>query len=474
VSTATRSNATIGFSVNGEPVELVAPGGRRLLDVLRADLRLTGTKEGCGEGECGACTVLVDGEVALSCLIPVAQVAGSAVRTIEGMGSDGRLEPLQQTFLETGAAQCGICTPWMLMTARAYLDEGGGPDEAAIREAIAGNLCRCTGYTKIVDAIALAAEEERTGGEPDRTSRPARRIAADTSGPPLLTPRTLAEAVDLLAGTGARPIAGGTDVMVGLAAGALPGDGLLLDLRGLDELRGIDRADGELVLGALTTYTDLRRSALAASVLPVLADVAATIGARQIQNRGTIGGNVVNASPAGDMLPVLLATDATIDLVGPRGERSVPASEFWIGYRRTARAADELVTRIRVPLVEGRRVRYRKVGTRRAQAISKVVLAAAWREDGRAWRDVRIGVGSVAEVPIRARATEAALEGAVAGPDTAERAAAAIEGEVRPIDDVRSTAVYRRTVTGRVLRRMVLDEADRQEPGAPRTGEADR
>jgi xanthine dehydrogenase small subunit len=174
------------------------------------------------------------------------------------------------------------------------------------------------------------------------------------------------------------------------------------------------------------------------------------------------------------MLPVLLATDATIDLVGPRGERSVPASEFWIGYRRTARAADELVTRIRVPLVEGRRVRYRKVGTRRAQAISKVVLAAAWREDGRAWRDVRIGVGSVAEVPIRARATEAALEGAVAGPDTAERAAAEIEGEVGPIDDVRSTAVYRRTVTGRVLRRMVLDEADRPEPGAPRTGEADR
>jgi aerobic-type carbon monoxide dehydrogenase small subunit (CoxS/CutS family) len=122
VSTATGSNAAIGFSVNGEPVELVAPGGRRLLDVLRADLRLTGTKEGCGEGECGACTVLVDGEVALSCLIPVAQVAGSAVRTIEGMGSDGRLEPLQQTFLETGAAQCGICTPGMLMTARAYLD----------------------------------------------------------------------------------------------------------------------------------------------------------------------------------------------------------------------------------------------------------------------------------------------------------------------------------------------------------------
>ena len=151
------------FLVNGEPVEVDAPGMRRLLDVLREDLGMTGTKEGCGEGECGACSVILDGDVVDACLVPVCQVDGRIVRTVEGLaqpaddGSEPVLDELQEAFLERGGAQCGICTPGMLMAARAYLDAGGGPDETAIRESIAGNLCRCTGYTKIVEAIALAA-----------------------------------------------------------------------------------------------------------------------------------------------------------------------------------------------------------------------------------------------------------------------------------------------------------------------------
>jgi aerobic carbon-monoxide dehydrogenase small subunit len=160
---------TFRFLVNCSPVQVDVPGMRRLLDVLREDLALTGTKEGCGEGECGACSVLLDGEVVDACLVPVCQVDGSEVRTVEGLAraggdvaGDGRLDALQAAFLETGGAQCGICTPGMLMAARAYLDAGGGPDEAAIREAIAGNLCRCTGYTKIIEAIALAAEQRAT------------------------------------------------------------------------------------------------------------------------------------------------------------------------------------------------------------------------------------------------------------------------------------------------------------------------
>lgn len=152
------------FTLNNEPVEVDVPGIRRVLDVLREDLALTGTKEGCGEGECGACTILLDGAPVDSCLVPVCQVDGSTIATVEGLATPSdtqrgaaRLDGLQHAFLETGGAQCGICTPGMLMAARAYLDSGGGPDPDAIREAIAGNLCRCTGYTKIIEAIALAA-----------------------------------------------------------------------------------------------------------------------------------------------------------------------------------------------------------------------------------------------------------------------------------------------------------------------------
>jgi len=154
------------FLLNGAPVEIDVPGMRRLLDVLREDLGLTGTKEGCGEGECGACSVILDQEVVDPCLVPACQVDRRIVRTVEGLAAatpDGpALDNLQQAFLETGGAQCGICTPGMLMAGRAYVDGGGGPDEDAIREAIAGNLCRCTGYTKIVEAIALVAGHDVT------------------------------------------------------------------------------------------------------------------------------------------------------------------------------------------------------------------------------------------------------------------------------------------------------------------------
>jgi carbon-monoxide dehydrogenase small subunit len=149
---------TFRFTVNGESVAVEATGSRRLLDVLREDLRLTGTKEGCGEGECGACSVLLDGSAVDACLVPVSQAAGTEVRTVEGLAEPGTLGVLQQAFLETGGAQCGICTPGMLMAGEAFLASGAEATDENIREAIAGNLCRCTGYTKIIEAIAVAAD----------------------------------------------------------------------------------------------------------------------------------------------------------------------------------------------------------------------------------------------------------------------------------------------------------------------------
>lgn len=233
----------------------------------------------------------------------------------------------------------------------------------------------------------------------------------------------------------------------------------MVDLWGLAELRGISLDGDAVVLGALTTYTEIRRSPVCREHLPGLVEAAATIGAAQIQNRGTLGGNAANASPAGDTLPVLLAMDAEFVLGSARGERTVPAADFWPAYRRTALAPDELILRIRIPFVPGREVRFRKVGTRRAQSISKVVMALAFRDGGATppWTGVRLALGSVAATPIRARATEAVLEGRPPTPETADLAAETLAGELDPIDDVRSTAEYRRIVAARVLHRMIRD-----------------
>jgi CO/xanthine dehydrogenase FAD-binding subunit len=231
----------------------------------------------------------------------------------------------------------------------------------------------------------------------------------------------------------------------------------ILDIWRIPEMRGISVESGLLTMGALTTYTQIRQSPLVSQNLPALVEAAATIGAAQIQNRGTIGGNAINASPAGDTLPILLACDAELVLSSVRGERTVAAKDFWPAYRKTGRAEDELLTRVRFPLPKGRHVRFRKVGTRRAQAISKVVMAIAWREDGGVWRDVRVALGSVAPTPIRATETEKVLEGAAPRETTADHAAATLANEIHPIDDVRSTADYRKVVSARVLHRLLRE-----------------
>lgn len=280
--------------------------------------------------------------------------------------------------------------------------------------------------------------------------------------PPSASPTALDEAYALLAdadGGAWRPLAGGTDLMVTMTGEIGDPPSRVLDIWALDELRGIRVEPDALVIGALTTYTELRRSPEVAEHAPAIAEAAATIGAAQIQNRGTLGGNVMNASPAGDTLPVLLALDAEMVLGSARGERTIAASHFWPAYRETARRPDELLLRIRIPRVTGRQVRFRKIGTRRAQAISKVVMALAWRSTGddAPWTDVRLAMGSVAATTIRVPAVESVLEGALPTREGADAAAAALTAAIAPIDDVRSTAAYRRLVAGRVLHRLVRD-----------------
>jgi CO/xanthine dehydrogenase FAD-binding subunit len=291
--------------------------------------------------------------------------------------------------------------------------------------------------------------------------------------PPIEIPTSLPEAYAILAGSTpddqVTPIAGGTDLMVRISGEIGEPPRRMVDLSRLANLRGIAVEGDAVVIGALTTYTDIRRSGLCREHLPTLVDAAATIGAAQIQNRGTLGGNAANASPAGDTLPVLLSLDASFVVGSSRGERTIAADRFWVAYRRTVLDPDEVILRIRIPLAGGREARFRKIGTRRAQAISKVVLALAWREsterpassssahDPAAWRDVRVALGSVADRPIRAASTEAVLEGRPPTPETADAAAEALAAEIQPIDDVRSTADYRRAVAARALHRIIRD-----------------
>jgi CO/xanthine dehydrogenase FAD-binding subunit len=276
--------------------------------------------------------------------------------------------------------------------------------------------------------------------------------------PPVVSPSSLAEAYAYLDAGSYRPIAGGTDVMVQLEADVADPPAAMLDLWGLDELRGV-RYDGyEVSIGALATYTELRASPVIRANLPALEEAAATVGAAQIQNRGTIGGNICNASPAGDTLPVLLAVDATFDAGSSAGVRPIPANEFWTGYRETALRDDELLLRIRFGVERSRRTRFRKVGTRAAQAISKVVVALSYRQDGDVWRDVRLALGSVAATTVRATRTEAVLEGQAPSDALAEEAAATLADEIQPIEDVRSTAEYRRSVSARVVHRLLREE----------------
>jgi CO/xanthine dehydrogenase FAD-binding subunit len=256
----------------------------------------------------------------------------------------------------------------------------------------------------------------------------------------LLQPRSLAEALRLLRDEGPLvPLAGCTDLYVGLHFGSVAGR-RFLDLQGLRELSGIRRRRDTLVIGALTTFSEIVRSPLVGRHLPILARAAREVGSPQIQNRGTIGGNVANASPAGDTLPVLAVAEATVVLRSADAGRRVPFGSFYTGYRQTVMRPDELVVAIEAPPVEGRPW-FRKVGTRAAQAISKVVIAAV-----RAPRP-RVALGSVAPTVVRVPRTEAAL---AEGRSLAE-AQAVLVNEIRPIDDLRSTAAYRRRVSANLL-----------------------
>jgi carbon-monoxide dehydrogenase small subunit/xanthine dehydrogenase small subunit len=440
----------LALTVNRQPVRLRTRSDKRLLDVLREDLRLTGAKEGCGKGECGACTVILDGQAVDSCLMMAYQADGGDVQTIEGLAEGARLHPLQDAFIEKGGVQCGICIPGMVLAAKAMLDRDPEPDAATVRAGLAGNLCRCTGYTKIFEAV-----QEASGvGSLKIPSQPIAPAA-----PGYFRPRTLDDALEILAQRSGevRPVAGGTDLLVQAKDGAAR-LGALFDVSAVPELKDIREADDHVWIGAGTTHTEMMESKVLARWVPALPQACAVIGGPQIRNRGTLGGNLAHGSPAGDTLPPLFAADAVLELVSVNGRRDVAIADFFTGVRETVLAPDELILGVRVPKRAGVRAAFLRLGQRQAQAISKVSIAVSMVfQDGRP-DFVRVALGAVAPTVIRAPETEKALQSG--GYEGLRRAKDAVRDEVKPIDDIRSSAKYRREMAAVLLERAVRTIAE--------------
>lgn len=456
----------ISFTLNDTPVE-IDPSGisgvspmTTLLDWLREHRGLRGTKEGCAEGDCGACTVVLERgvgeggrgrrEAVNACIVLLGQVDGLSVRTIEGLhGPAGGPHPVQTALAEADATQCGFCTPGFVMSAFAFAAGGEAPEPDTVHDALAGNLCRCTGYRPIVEAMGRMAglAVEPLAAAPVRT-------ASATFEDRFHVPRSLDELLAVRqAHPEARLLAGGTDLGLEASRARKP-PAAVIHVAHVPELQVISATDERLTIGAAVTYTDA--APLLIEALPALKPYLSRLGSRQIRNLGTIGGNVGNASPIGDMPPVLLALETTVRLVSSRGVREMPLEEFFVGYRKTALAPDEVIESLSMPRLWPHEVFFcDKVSKRRDQDISTVAAAYRLRiVDGRI-EDVRIGFGGMAATPKRATHVEAALR---AGGFPA--AIAAVSQDFEPLSDWRGTAAYRLQVAANLLRRLELRVAE--------------
>jgi xanthine dehydrogenase small subunit len=445
---------SLKLSVNGQVWMGAVDPRTTLLEVLREQLDLRGTTYGCGEGECGACTVIIDGRTVCSCLAVAGSVAGSEVTTIEGLANDPAGVSLFKSFTDHGAVQCGFCTPGLVLSAWNLLAHGGQITSETIKDALGGNLCRCTGYTKIINAVAACASNAPR-------SPLSRRIGkceeiSDPGG--YWRPTSLESLFSCIESFRPRValIAGGTDLMVQHEHHL--GEMLLIDISAVQELSGIEDRGDFISIGATTRWTEIRRSKLIQNWTPLLSIAAAEIGGIQIQNRGTIGGNVVNASPAADSLPALYAYDARAVVVGGRTTRTLPVDELIRGPRQTELRPGEVLTEIRLPKLKGEGNRiffFEKVGSRKAQTITKGSVAFdGWLRNGRL-SGVRIALGAVGPTIIRATDAERALEHDCGG-ENLKKTVALVSAAAKPIDDIRSTASYRRALVGGLLARGLM------------------
>ncbi|WP_022962141.1 xanthine dehydrogenase small subunit [Halopseudomonas pelagia] len=475
----------IEFYLNGQPQTLEsADPNLSILEWLRTKMRLTGTKEGCASGDCGACTVMLGtptDENGLSyqsinsCIALIGSLHGKHLVTIDALQSEPA-HPVQTAMVECHGSQCGFCTPGIIMSLVALhhevADQQQNCDRHRLLEALSGNLCRCTGYRPIVDAATRSVINDvqvwEGGGlmntpMPSIKDMPAASLQ-DAQGKRFDAPVTLQQLRDLLASSpNARLVAGSTDLALEITQQlkTLPH---LVSTEQVPELQSIESSDEGLCIGAAVSYR--RAGKLLSARWPAFGPMLERLGSLQIRNRGTLGGNIGNASPIADMPPPLLALDAQIQLDSAAGTRWLALEAFFLDYRKTALRPGEFIRSVRVPEPQRdastaqERLFIYKVSKRLDDDISAVLGAFWFRFDGQQIIDCRLAYGGMAAIPKRARAAEAALRGATFDDASITLAIAALANDFSPISDVRASAAYRVQVAGNLLRRALLEHAD--------------
>ncbi|MGI3126188.1 xanthine dehydrogenase small subunit [Nitratireductor sp. PBL-C9] len=467
----------IRFLLNGAPVALgnVRPD-ETLLDYLRLRQRLTGTKEGCAEGDCGACTVLVGRlrngalsyESVNACIRFLGSLDACHVVTVEHLKrADGSLHPVQQAMVDYHGSQCGFCTPGFVMSLYALWMREAQPSDRAIEKALQGNLCRCTGYEPIVRAARAVSDYGNAASDPLATERAAviaalqgmkdgARVEIGSGRERLLIPADVDDFAGILeAEPEATIVAGATDV--GLWVTKFMRDiAPVVFIGGLDGLQEIREQDGVISIGAGVSYTGAFE--LVAKRIPALGALIDRIGGEQVRNMGTIGGNIANGSPIGDTPPPLIALGATLTLRRGSARRTIPLEDFFIDYGKQDRAPGEFVEAVHVPVPDAAsRFAVWKISKRRDEDITAVLGAFDLRiADGRV-EAARIAYGGMAATPKRAKSVEAALTGKAWTQETVEAALSAYDGDFQPISDMRASADYRMMAAKNLLRRYFLE-----------------
>jgi xanthine dehydrogenase small subunit len=468
----------IRFILNGRDIALPEVGANQtLLDFLRLDQRLTGTKEGCAEGDCGACTVLVGrlGREGLSygpvnaCIRFLASVDGCHVVTVEHLsGRDGRLHPVQQAMVDHHGSQCGFCTPGFVMSLYALWMQVPEPTEVQVETALQGNLCRCTGYAPIIRAAQAISRHGTPAADHLSTERAAiterlsalkdpRRVVTGPEDNRTILPASVDDlATCLLEHPNATIVAGATDVGLWVTKFLRP-IGPAIFTGHLDALKTIARDGDSLVIGAGASYTDCQDHL--AAHLPHLAPYWDRIGGWQVRSMGTVGGNIANGSPIGDTPPVLIALGAEITLRRGATRRTLPLQDFFIDYGKQDRAPGEFVESIRVPLpeAEDRNAAY-KISKRRDEDISSVAVGIHMRVTGGMIGNARIAFGGMAATPKRATAAEAALNGQPWARESFNAAAEALTRDFTPLSDWRASSAYRMRAAQNLLHRFYLEQ----------------